>query len=150
MLNASYEVCGIAVVVLLIGYWTIKFRAFRKKNKIAGVPDPSESQSPLNEHDIHHRALMFLMTQKTDSMLAALAATIEQERQKLGVAVRNPSVDEAIDAVQPEAMPAPAQRQTPYDQILPMVRNGMTVSTIARQLALPEAEISMVMRLNAA
>ncbi|MBC2742072.1 MAG: DUF2802 domain-containing protein [Desulfosarcina sp.] len=41
-------------------------------------------------------------------------------------------------------------RQLPYDQILPMARNGITVSKIASQLQLPEAEVSMVMRLNAA
>jgi len=31
-----------------------------------------------------------------------------------------------------------------------MVNDGITVTTIARQLKLPEAEVSMVKRLNAA
>jgi hypothetical protein len=93
---------------------------------------------------------MFLMAQKTDSVLAALARTLEQERQKLGSVVRKPSMPEAIDALQAAAIPVSINRQATYDQILPMAHQGIAVATIARQLQLPEAEVSMVMQLNAA
>ncbi|WP_372683570.1 DUF2802 domain-containing protein, partial [Desulfosarcina sp.] len=102
------------------------------------------------DNDIEHRALMFLMAQKTDSVLAALARTLEQERQKLGGVVRKPSMTDAIDALQAEATPASAPHHSSYDQILPMAHEGIGVANIARQLQLPEAEVSLVMRLNAA
>ena len=150
MLHASYEVWGLVLVVLLIGVWIVKRLAFKKKYKrmdglnqaIANTPDP--------DHDIQHRALMFLMTQKTDSMLAALAGTIEQERQKLGAAVRKPSMTEALDAFQAEGVVGSDAGPELHSRIMPMARNGKTVSTIARRLDLPEGEVSLVMQMNAA
>ena len=150
MISDSYEVWGVAIAGLLIGLFIIKRLVCRNHTRRVCAADPSESQSFSREHDIHHQALMFLMTQKTDSMLAALGQTIEKERQKLGVVVRKPSVDETLDAINPEAMPVSNDHPSAYDRILPMARNGIAVSTIARQLQLPEAEISLVMRLNAA
>ena len=85
----------------------------------------------------------------TALVLAALARTIEQKRQKLGVVVRNPSMTGAIDAFQAEANRVSDNGQSSCDQILPMARNGIAVPKIARQLQLPEAEVAMVLRLNA-
>jgi hypothetical protein len=102
------------------------------------------------QQDTEHRALMFLMNQKTDSMLAALARTIEQERQKLGVVVRNPSITERVDAAD-DSLPETAGGSAPtYEQIPAMARKGMQIEVIAHQLGLSEAEVAFVKRLNAA
>lgn len=150
MLHNSYEIWGVAIVALLIGSWIIRGIIRRKNTEGDCRSNPAKFNASRRNHDTEHRALMFLMTQKTDSVLAALARTIEDERQKLGVDVRNPSMTAAVDAFQPEAIPVSDHRQSPYDQILPMANNGIAVATIARQLQLPEAQVSMVMRLNAA
>jgi hypothetical protein len=150
MLHASYEVWGLVLVVLLIGVWVVKRLGFKRKvertngltQAIANPPDP--------DHDIQHQALMFLMTQKTDSMLAALAGTIEQERQKLGAVVRKPSMTEALDAFQAQAVVGSDAGPALHSRIMPMARSGKTVATIARRLDLPEAEVSLVMQMNAA
>ena len=91
------------------------------------------------DHDVEHRALMFLMTQKTEAMLAALASTIEQERQKLGGIVINPSMAGTVDALREGAIAVPDNDKTIYDQVLPMAHQGMAVSAISRKLHLPEA-----------
>lgn len=150
MLHTSYETWGVAVFALLIGIWIIKRCFARKSLESGGNLNGAIVNTSCRDHDVEHRALMFLMTQKTDSMLAALARTIEQERQKLGGFVRKPSMNKAIDALQASAEPAATHLLFAYDQILPMANDGMAITTIARQLQLPEAEVSMVMRLNAA
>ena len=150
MLQTSYEVGGIAVVVLLIGMWIVR-RRIRRKRAMADTNQALTGQVATHrQHDIEHRALMFLMNQKTDAVLAALSRTIEQERQKLGGIVRNPSMAMAIDAFQAEAMSSKAMQPSAHDQIQPLARTGMAVDAIARQLRLPEDEVSMVVRLNAA
>ena len=150
MLQASYEFGGLAVVILLIGMWIVR-RRIRRKRATADTNQAVLGQvAKHRQHDIEHRALMFLMNQRTDAVLAALSRTIEQERQKLGGIVRNPSMAVAIDAFQAEAMSPNATPRPAHDQIQPLVRSGMAVDAIARQLRLPEDEVSMVMRLNAA
>jgi hypothetical protein len=150
MLHASNEIWGVAVILLLIGFWILKRGVARKSPKRGNGLNSALFNSSSRNHDIEHRALMFLMAQKTDSVLAALASTLDQERQKLGGVVRKPSMTDAIDALQAEVNPAPTQRHSSYDQILPMAHDGIAVANIARQLELPEAEVSLVMRLNAA
>jgi hypothetical protein len=150
MLQASYEVGGLAIVMLLIGMWLVR-RRIRRKRATAETSQALLAQvAPHQQHDIEHRALMFLMNQKTDAVLAALSRTIEQERQKLGGIVRNPSMAVAIDAFQAESMSPNATPPSAHDQIQPLALSGMAVDAIARQLRLPEDEVSMVMRLNAA
>ncbi len=150
MLHASYEIWVAIIVVLLAGLWTIRGLIGRKNAKRGCGSNRATFNSPPGGHDIEHRALMFLMTQKTDALLAALARTIEQERQKLGILVRNPSVTGTVDTSPTEARPGMDDRQSSYARILPMAHNGIAVATIARQLQLPEAEVSLVMRLNTA
>ena len=150
MLQASYAIWGVGVIVLLIGFWIIKRCIFRKIHRSADGLDRVTFNASFSDHDIEHRALMFLMTQKADSVLAALAHTIEQERQKLVGVVRKPSMTEAIKAFQTAAKPVAAHRPSSHDQILPMVRDGIAVATIARQLQLTETEVCMVVQLNAA
>jgi hypothetical protein len=150
MLHASYEFWGIVVTVLLIGFWILKRGIARRGSGHTNGLNRTTFNSFCHDHDIEHRALMFLMTQKTDSVLAALARTIEQERQKLGGVVRKPSMTEAIDVLEEASIPASTNRPSSYDRILPMVHDGMAIENISRQLQLPEAEVSLVMRLNAA
>lgn len=150
MLQASYEIWGVVATALLIGVWILKRCIARKNPDPANRLDQEIVDSTCRDHDIEHRALMFLMAQKTDSVLAALAHTIEQERQKLGGVVRKPSMTEAIDALPAAAVTVATNRSSSYDRILPMANDGVAVATIARQLQLPEAEVCMVMRLNAA
>jgi hypothetical protein len=150
MLHASYEVWGLVLVVLLIGVWIVKRLVFKRKYESVDGLNQAIANGPDPDHDIQHRALMFLMTQKTDSMLAALAGTIEQERQKLGAVVRKPSMTEALDAFQAESVAGCDDEAEAHSRIMPMARNGKTVSTIARRLDLPEAEVSLVLQMNAA
>jgi hypothetical protein len=150
MLHASYEVWGVVVILLLIGFWILKRGVARKSPEQGDGVKSALLNSSSREHDIEHRALMFLMAQKTDSVLAAIARTLEQERQKLGGVVRKPSMTDAIDALQAEVNPASPHPPSSYDRILPMAHDGIAATNIARQLQLPEAEVSLVMRLNAA
>ena len=150
MLQASYAIWGVGVIVLLIGFWIIKRCIFRKIHRSADGLDRVTFNASFSDHDIEHRALMFLMTQKADSVLAALAHTIEQERQKLVGVVRKSSMTDATDAWQAAATPVSTGGQSSYDRILPMVRDGIAVATIARQLQLTETEVCMVVQLNAA
>lgn len=148
---ANYEILGIAVIVMLIGGWTIKKTIERWKNRQYTSSFTGESANvSCRDHDADHRALIFLMEQKTDNMLAALAGTIENERQKLRVDVRNPSMPLAIDAAVEKEPLNLTSRPSRYEQILPMATSGMGIARIASQLQLPEAEVSMVLRLNAA
>ncbi|MFO7716041.1 hypothetical protein [Desulfosarcina sp.] len=149
MLQASYEFWGVSMVALLIGMFTLKRLIYRRHADRVNCVGRLVSEDAQSDHDIQHRALMFLMAQKTDTILAALARTITQERQKLGTIVRNPSIAEAVDAYPAEAISGADDRQTPYDRILPMAQNGIAVERIARQLQLPEAEVSLVMRVKA-
>jgi hypothetical protein len=100
------------------------------------------------EHELQHRALVYLMTQKTDSVLAALSKTIENERRKLGVEKLQPLGDVPIHQQYVQTEFDDNTQGHDVDQILSMANNGETISKIARQLVLPENEISMVLRLN--
>ena len=149
MLQASHEIWGVTIIAFLVGVWIIK-RLIDRNRSGKWEPQPGKSiHGPDNHHDIEHRALMFLMTQKTEAMLAALARTIEQERQKLG-GVINPSMAGPIDALRDDAIAVPDNDKANYDQVLPMARQGMAASAIPRELHLPEAEVSMIMRMKAA
>lgn len=150
MLQSGYIVAGLAFGALAIVLWIVKILRGRKNTHLAAELNNAYFNSAGRDHDMEHRALMFLMAQKTDSVLAALALTIEQERQKLGVVVRNPSMTAAMDAFQSQAMPTAENRQSRYERIVPMAHSGMEATHIARQLQLPEAEVSLVLRLNAA
>jgi len=150
MLHASYETWGLVWVALLIGTLLFKALLGRRRNRRGRDWRSSNKEALACGGEIEHRALMFLMAQKTDDVLAALGQAIEQERQKLGGVVRNPSMAEALDAVKASA-PSPAGTPEPdYERVIPMARSGMEATDIARQLQLPEAEVCMVMRLNAA
>lgn len=154
LLDANYAIWGGAfatVSALLLGIFVLRLVNHVKKVFCIQPENGSDAIAHADAmQDNEHRVLMFLMNQKTDSMLAALSKTIEQERQKLGVVVRNPSMTEEIDtrhAPAPERADCP---QTAYEQVLPLAQNGATVEGIARQLDLSEAEVSLVMQLNAA
>ncbi len=148
MLHASYELWR-GIAGLLNEFWTITRTILKSDPQRGCTSHDSKSNASCRDHDIEHRALIFLMSRKTDSMLAALAQTIEQERQKLGVVVRKPSMGHSLDAFPTAAMEVSDDCRSSYEQISPMVREGISMPKIARQLELPEAEVSMVMRLNA-
>lgn len=149
MLHASYEIGGLAVALVLIGMWVIR-RRIRRSRETADTEHALMGQvAPEPQHDAEHRALMYLMNQKADALLAALSRTIEQERQKLGGIVRNPSMAVALDAFQMQAVSKKALQPSIHEQIAPLARTGMTVEAIASQLRLPQDEVAMVVRLNA-
>lgn len=150
MLITGYEIWAVAMAALLIASWIINGFIRRQRAAGGGASTHEDLDASRRQHDIEHRALMFLMAQKTDSVLAALARTIEKERQKLGTDVRKPSMNEAIDAIQVEMPPVLDPERSAYEQVLPLAHNGLGVAAIARQLKLPEAEVGMVMRINAA
>jgi hypothetical protein len=144
MLHTSYEIWLVAITVLMCGWCLLRDRRQPgcRLNRLKSNPSRQD-------HDIDHQALICLMAQKNDSMLAALAKTIDQERQKLGTVVRKSSIPEAHSAFQTDAQAVSDDPQSSYEQILPMAHDGITASKIARRLDLPEAEVSMVMRLKA-
>jgi len=151
MLQASYEIWGLVLVALLIG--TLLFKAIldhRRYRRGHELPSGNNNKAWVDGGDIEHRALMFLMARKTDDVLAALARAIDQERQKLGGVVRNPSMAEALDAMQTDAPSPTGNADSNYERVIPMAHSGMDAADIARQLQLSEAEVSMVMRLSAA
>jgi ABC-type nickel/cobalt efflux system permease component RcnA len=150
VLHASFEIAGLAIVLVLIGMWVIR-RRIRRRRDTANTNHALMGQvASQPQHDIEHRALMYLMNQKTDALLAALSRTIEQERQKLGGIVRNPSMAVALDAFQTQAVSKQALQPSIHEQIAPLARTGMTVDAIASHLRLPQDEVAMVVRLNAA
>jgi hypothetical protein len=145
-----YLIGGVIVCVLLVGWWILRSIAGLKNTYAQHGSLPDDADAAGRDHDPDHRALMLLMTQKTDSVLAALARTIEAERQKLGIVVRKPSTGETIEASQAPEVHGCENGPPPHDRILPMAGSGVGVAAIARQLRLPEAEVAAVVRLNAA
>ena len=150
MLHASYGIGGLAAVLIFIGMWVIRRRIRRRRDSADAGHAWMGQVAPERQHDVEHRALMYLMNQKTDALLAALSRTIEQERQKLGGVVRNPSMAAVLDAYPTEANAAKAPQPSIHEQIIPLARTGMTVDAIASQLRLPQDEVAMVVRLKAA
>jgi len=150
MLHATYEIWGLGLVALLIGIWTVKAVLNRKSTRRTNGSRHGAAGTTRADQDIEHRALMYLMAQKTDSLLGALAQTIEQERQKLGGVVRNPSMETALDAMEAVSAPATNNGRSKDAAILPMAQRGMDAAAIARQLRLPEAEVDLIMRRKAA
>jgi hypothetical protein len=101
------------------------------------------------EHALEHRALVYLMTQKTDAVLAALAKTIEEERSKLGVAKIIP-FSENLSNLKDSEKPKRENGTLPvHERIMHLAEEGASISSISRKLVLPENEVSMVLRLNA-
>jgi hypothetical protein len=151
MLQNSYEIWGVAIVVILMGIWAIR-HMIRRENKFyvdgRTVPDATVLNT---DHSMEHRVLIFLMAQQTESILAALARTIDEERQKLGRVVRKPTISRAMVDDHAEKSHGSERRDSaPYEHILPMARKGISSPMIARQLQLPESEISLFLRLHAA
>lgn len=130
------------------GQWAGEYQMETPGTKCTGQLNPDDPIDLSKEHQLEHRALIYLMTQKTDSVLAALTRTIEQERKKLGVVDFNSSSTKSFDLTNPRLDNDVGKRSSVYDQIMPLVRQGFDSSKISHQLALPENEISMVMRLH--
>jgi len=148
MLHVGYGIGGVGLALLLLGAWILwrlrTLQAVPASRELSAEPD----SVPSHERETDPRALMVMVTRKTDTLLAALARTIDQERQKLGIAVRDPSITAALDPVWATAPPSGDGRRAD-DQIVVMAREGVPVAMIARRLQLPEARVAMVMRLNA-
>lgn len=148
MLHVGYGIGGVGLALLLLGGWILwRLRTLQAVPASRGLSAEPDSV-PSHEREIDPRALMVMVTRKTDTLLAALARTIDQERQKLGIAVRDPSITAALDPVWATAPPSGEGRRAD-DQIVVMAREGVPVAMIARRLQLPEARVAMVMRLNA-
>lgn len=154
LMDASYAIWGGALAALLTLLLVVSImrgvRYLKRVFKIHPADEPAAFIQADGPKDIEHRALMFLMNQKTDSMLAALANAIAQERQKLGVIVRNPSMPDGFDVDDEPRVENPDASQSTSARVLSMARKGTSMKTIARQLDLSEAEVSLVMRLNPA
>ncbi|MFO7644678.1 MAG: hypothetical protein R6W95_09875 [Desulfosarcina sp.] len=149
MLHVGYGIGGVGLALLLLGGWILwRLRTLQAVPASRGLSAEPDSV-PSNEREIDPRALMVMVTRKTDTLLAALARTIDQERQKLGIAVRDPSITAALDPVWATAPPSGDGRRADVDQIVVMAREGVPAAMIARRLQLPEAQVAMVMRLNA-
>jgi len=103
MIQRRYELMGTILIILLAGGWIVSAIHRRRYSRSF---DWRETQFPgiRDMHDVEHRALVYVMVQRTDSILAALARTIEEERQKLGAIVRNPSMDGALVARQADTL----------------------------------------------
>jgi len=150
MVHVSHEIWLLGVVALLIGILILKAAIRRKHASGAKEIVQDAGPSSIAHQDVEHRALMYLMAEKTDSLLGALAKTIEQERQKLGGVVRNPSMVSILDRLQSTSAAAENGCAANYDAVGPMAQQGMDAEAIARQLRMPEEEVALVMRLKAA
>lgn len=150
MLHTSYAIWGFVIVGFLSATWMIRAVARHIRQCRSGDSQRLAKGEDMHRPNVEHQALMFLMTQKTDAVLAALSRTIEQERQKLGVAVSNPSLGSAVDPYRTDTTQIENSSRSVFDRILPMAREGMPEGAIARKLHLPETEVAMVMRLHAA
>lgn len=115
----------------------------------SGSASPPPSHLDHQDHEMAHRALVHLMNQRTESMLAALSNAIETERQKVGGFVRNPSMNAAFAAAMPPETAAFQDDAAAHGRILSMAQEGLAVSMISHQLKLPEDEVSMVLRFHA-
>jgi hypothetical protein len=148
MLQVSYQLFGVVFLIALVGCWG--GHRLRKRRRIVPNGDhPADTKNSLpSGDDIEHRVLMYLMAQKTESILAALANTIDQERQKLGGIVRNPSVDAAGSGLRIGPTQVAAKSPSGDMEIFTLARQGRDVSGIARRLELCEDEVRMVMRLK--
>ena len=153
MVEANYAIWGgaLAVSIFLFSGALIARLAARYRHRAQTIEfDPEMLDASLREHTTHHEALMRLMNQKTDRLLASLVLSIERERQKLDEVVRNPSMVESTRPFKLEPEPVPERTQTVYERILPLVGDGMDASGIARRLNLSEAEVALVMQTKAA
>jgi hypothetical protein len=146
----AYLVAGIVFCLLLVGWWIHRSIEDLKNSFAQYASTGCEADLAGRDHDAQHQALLFLMTRKTDSVLAALARTIDAERQKLGMVVRKTSTGQSVDTSHAPAMQGSDNSLAPHEQILPMAGSGVSVATIARRLQLPEAEVATIVRLNAA
>ena len=131
MVHVSHEIWMLGIVVLLVGILVLKVVIRRIKTGRMDSDIPAAEQSSMNHQDIEHRALMYLMAEKTDSLLGALAKTIEQERQKLGGVVRNPSMADSLDRLKTAAAATENGRASNYDAVGTMVQQGMDAAAIA-------------------
>lgn len=153
-INAGYAIWGGALFMLCTLLLVISVMKLVKRLKFVlaehDEKDPFENRLAGSIEGAEHRALMFVMDQKLDSVLSAIAQTIEKERQKLGVVNETPSIDLEAD----EDLVAPVKLsnrlQSAYQQVGPLAKNGTSLKAIAKQLELSEAEVSLVMRLDAA
>jgi hypothetical protein len=153
LLQASTVIWGSALATLftlLAGLWTVRW--IRRRGSVAqeAVVDQGTPPSVPQPNEMPTQDLTEMMKQQTDSMLAALARTIDQERQKLGMIVRNPSIDAAIEPAPVPEAPVSDTNRGPYERVVPMAGDGVDIQTIARRLNMSESEVSMVLRLKAA
>jgi hypothetical protein len=111
---------------------------------------PAADPSP-REVTADQRNLAEQLTRQTDSILAALARTIELERQRIGMpGVGHPKdgdhQDRCGDAM---ALSFPPDHPQPiFGRIRPLLEKGCGVQRIARELHLPEAEVDMAINLH--
>jgi hypothetical protein len=145
---------GISVVVgLLIGVWVFRRRIIGRRPgqkvvrpaAVGGavpVKPPEQVQAAAPEH-------IGMLVRQTDAVLTSMARTIAIERHKLealagGLAMPSTGQAGATAARVPGELAIDA-----HERILPLAGSGETVSAIAHRLGLPEAEVSLVIRLNA-
>lgn len=154
MLQTSYGIWVLLVGFLLIGLWLIKRRAIvpkkmrgnkRRQKRIVTPMPASQAQK-----DVEYWEQLSQMIRQTDSVLNGLSKAIQAERGKLNALMNTRPTDQAIGSLPSGEETLSGNPAIPHDRIIPMARRGETVSAIAQQLKLPEAEVSMVLRMNAA
>ena len=163
MIDASYAIWGGALFMLctlLLVLFAMKI--VKRLKTVLSVHDekgPFENRLAESIEGAEHRALMFVMDQKLDSVLSAMLHTIEKERQKLGAANKKASIEDEKPSMEMDADVESARiasinlserLQNAYKQVLPLAKSGTSLKAIAKQLELSEAEVSLVMRLDAA
>ncbi len=143
MFQVSHAVGIIVVVVLLVGFLIVGRRITRRRPR-QGARQPvamggTVVDGPSEPDQAAPHAHIATMVRQTDAVLTTMARTIAQERERLN-ALAASSV--AVGAQDDRCIDA-------HERILPLAGGGETVSAIAHRLALPEAEVSLVIRLNA-
>ena len=151
--QVSHGIGMMVVVGVLIGFWIVRRRIILRRPGLAAVRssavDDALPARPPERVQVATTERISRMVRQTDAVLTAMARTIAIERDKLevlanGLAMPSAGQDGAIAARVSEDPAVDA-----HERILPLAGNGETVSAIAHRLGLPEAEVSLVIRLNA-
>lgn len=158
MLSFSYQVGAVLFGIFLFGVWIVTVVALK------GIVSRSR-----RENQVMMDRMSRQIDRKMNEILSAVAVLNPENRQKpdgnVGILPPPSPKEPADDPLSPEksAMPAagtPAEKDAPadlapqedvlnpYRDVMPLVREGMDISTIARRLQISEDEVTMVIRMN--
>ena len=153
MLQIGHAIGAIVVVGLLFGLWAARRRiTCRTARQAVGRPamvGGAGTARPLDRIPAGPPEHITTVVRRTEAVLTTMARTIAQERRKLNALATGVTVPGSGQANASTGPAHPDPAMDVRERILPLAGKGETVSAIANRLELPEAEVSLVIRLNA-